>query len=380
MTHLAIHDALNAIDRRSRPYAFSAKAANGGASPEAAVAAAAHDVLVPCSTRSPHRSRRRAARRAPRASKRTTRRRSPPFRTVGQGPGDQSERPPPRRPRPARRGRRGHAAGRHGLPAGHESRRVPLHTRDPVRVRTRLGGRHAVRAARQLAVPSRPARRGDVEEVHGRIRRGEAARRRRRHHAQRPHRRANRDRPLLGRELPAAVNRIARTVSTEQRLDCGSRRACSACSTWRWPTAMSARSTPNDYNYWRPVTAIQAADTDGNPDTSADPTWTPLGRLHRSRTTTPLTASKAEPPPGSSRASSAPTALLHNLQPDPAARKHLPRFVAGCAPRTASPKPPRRTENRASSSASTSAGPSSKGSTTEARSATERHRFLRLAH
>ncbi len=30
------------------------------------------------------------------------------------------------------------------------------------------------------------------------------------------------------------------------------------------------------YNYWRPITAIRAAATDGNPDTSADPTWTPL--------------------------------------------------------------------------------------------------------
>jgi ASC-1-like (ASCH) protein len=30
------------------------------------------------------------------------------------------------------------------------------------------------------------------------------------------------------------------------------------------------------YNYWRPVTAIQLAETDGNPDTEADLTWTPL--------------------------------------------------------------------------------------------------------
>src|SRR5437764_14216440 len=30
------------------------------------------------------------------------------------------------------------------------------------------------------------------------------------------------------------------------------------------------------YNLWRPVTAIRAADTDGNPDTAADTTWTPL--------------------------------------------------------------------------------------------------------
>ena len=32
----------------------------------------------------------------------------------------------------------------------------------------------------------------------------------------------------------------------------------------------------NHYNYWRPVTAIQTGDTDGNPDTTGDPTWTPL--------------------------------------------------------------------------------------------------------
>src|SRR5262245_26248184 len=45
MTHAAIHDALNAIDRRYKPYALDRRA-EPGASPEAAVAAAAHDVLV----------------------------------------------------------------------------------------------------------------------------------------------------------------------------------------------------------------------------------------------------------------------------------------------------------------------------------------------
>jgi PAP2 superfamily len=30
------------------------------------------------------------------------------------------------------------------------------------------------------------------------------------------------------------------------------------------------------WNFWRPVTAIREAATDGNPDTEADPTWTPL--------------------------------------------------------------------------------------------------------
>ncbi len=30
------------------------------------------------------------------------------------------------------------------------------------------------------------------------------------------------------------------------------------------------------YAFWRPITAIRAGDTDGNPNTEADPTWTPL--------------------------------------------------------------------------------------------------------
>jgi PAP2 superfamily protein/hemolysin type calcium-binding protein len=34
--------------------------------------------------------------------------------------------------------------------------------------------------------------------------------------------------------------------------------------------------TKYTYNFWRPVTAIRAADTDGNPDTLTDSTWTPL--------------------------------------------------------------------------------------------------------
>lgn len=47
MTHAAIHDTLNAIDRRYRPYALHLhKPATGAASPEAAVATAAHAVLV----------------------------------------------------------------------------------------------------------------------------------------------------------------------------------------------------------------------------------------------------------------------------------------------------------------------------------------------
>lgn len=40
--------------------------------------------------------------------------------------------------------------------------------------------------------------------------------------------------------------------------------------------AIAAWDAKYVYNYWRPVTAIRAADTDGNPDTVQDSTWTPL--------------------------------------------------------------------------------------------------------
>ena len=47
MMHVAIHDALNAIDRTSKPYAYHARNLAKGASPDAAVASAARNVLVP---------------------------------------------------------------------------------------------------------------------------------------------------------------------------------------------------------------------------------------------------------------------------------------------------------------------------------------------
>src|SRR5438105_4271116 len=45
ITFAAVHDALNGIDRRYTPYAFTLPV-TPGASPEAAVATAAHDVLL----------------------------------------------------------------------------------------------------------------------------------------------------------------------------------------------------------------------------------------------------------------------------------------------------------------------------------------------
>src|SRR5262249_30175314 len=42
-------------------------------------------------------------------------------------------------------------------------------------------------------------------------------------------------------------------------------------------TGIEAWDAKYQYDFWRPVTAIRAGDTDGNPLTIADPTWIPLG-------------------------------------------------------------------------------------------------------
>jgi hypothetical protein len=76
---------------------------------------------------------------------------------------------------------------------------------------------------------------------------------------------------------PLQWNRIARTVSAASGLN-------------RWENAqlfallnmaladgdVGTGETKYHYNYWRPQTAIQLAASDGNPDTIADPAWEPL--------------------------------------------------------------------------------------------------------
>ena len=48
----------------------------------------------------------------------------------------------------------------------------------------------------------------------------------------------------------------------------------------------------NHYNYWRPVTAIQNGDTDGNPDTLATRRGHRCAGRLRTRTTPPVTPLK----------------------------------------------------------------------------------------
>ena len=76
---------------------------------------------------------------------------------------------------------------------------------------------------------------------------------------------------------PLKWNRIARTVSADQGLDLWENARLFGLLNLALADGYIAMvDSKNHYNYWRPITAIQTGDTDGNPDTTGDPAWTPL--------------------------------------------------------------------------------------------------------
>ena len=278
MAHVAIHDALNAIDRRSRPYAFSARASRG-ASPDAAVAAAARDVLVALLNQLPAifppecgvagvasveadyaaalgaipdgRAKTRgievgkAAAAAILALRAADGADTPLIVTdypQGTNPGEY--RFTPGTPFAFAPGwgdvtpfvLRDSSQFRPGPPYAVTSRK---YTADFVEVK-RLGGDG-------ITTPS--ARTPEQTEI-----------------------------ALFWLESsPLQWNRIARTVSATTRLDLWEQaRLYGLLNVALADGYIGSFDTKYHYNYWRPVTAIQTADSDGNPSTSADPTWTPL--------------------------------------------------------------------------------------------------------
>ena len=174
---------------------------------------------------------------------------------------------------------------------------------------------------------------------------------------------------------PLQWNRIARTVSADTGLDLWEQaRLFGLLNMALADGYVGSFETKYHYNYWRPVTAIQTADTDGNPrhqrrpelDAAGADTSDPRLRLGAQRRRW--------------RGGQGPEAVLRHrphrlcdLQPDAAGRKHVRRHDRrSCAATPASPRRPRRTDSRASSSASTSARRSRKGSSTAPRSAIAR--------
>ena len=76
---------------------------------------------------------------------------------------------------------------------------------------------------------------------------------------------------------PQGWNRIARTVSAQQGVDLWENARLFGLLNLASADAYIADfENKYFYEFWRPITAIRAADTDGNPDTAADPTWDSL--------------------------------------------------------------------------------------------------------
>ncbi len=280
MTHVAIHDALNAIDRRSRPYAYDARAGRG-ASPDAAVAAAARDVLVPVlgelsknlvpqkcvddavagveadyvaalSALPGGRAKTRgvAVGRAAAAailSLRSTD--GAQALLVGDDQYPQGTLPGVYRFTP-------------GTPfafAPKLGKLTPFVLRDSSQFLP--GPPHAVTDRRYTADFNQVKRLGGDDLTTPSARtpdQTEIA-------------------EFWVESAPLQWNRIARKVARDTRLDAWKQaRLFGLLNMAMTDGYIGSFQAKYQYNYWRPVTAIRAAATDGNPDTVADPDWTPL--------------------------------------------------------------------------------------------------------
>lgn len=78
-------------------------------------------------------------------------------------------------------------------------------------------------------------------------------------------------------DAPLQWNRIARSLATDRKLD-----PWQSAQLLAWLNVAQADGYIASFNakyyykFWRPETAIHLADSDGNPETTGDPTWTPL--------------------------------------------------------------------------------------------------------
>jgi hypothetical protein len=274
--HLAVHDAVNAIDRRSRPYAFATRRRLPGASLDAAVAAAARDALVTLLQQLPA----PFSDCAPAAVASVESDYATALAAIADGPakneGIQLGRAAAATILAIRTGdgadtplfdtayRQGTAPGEYRFTPGFSFAFAPgwadvrpFALRDSAQFRA--GAPYAVTTKRYAA---------DVAEVKHLGGDGITT----------PSARTAEQTAIAHFWLessPLQWNRIARTVGA--RLDPWQQaRLFGLLNMAMADGYVGSFETKYLYNYWRPVTAIREADSDGNPNTSADPTWTPL--------------------------------------------------------------------------------------------------------
>jgi hypothetical protein len=279
MSHVAIHDALNAIDRRFEPYAYTARAPRR-TSADAAVAAAAHDVLVPVlqqlSTLTPPACIDAAVAGVERdyaAALSAVRDGRAKARGVAVGRGAAAAILALR----ARDGAQEVLVGDPAYPEGtlpgeyrftpgtpfafapRLGKLTPFVMRDGAQFRP--GPPYAVTDPRYTADYNEVARLGGDGVTTPSDRTA--------------------DETEIARfwleSSPLQWNRIARTVSAQAGLDAWEEaRLLGLLNMSLIDGYVGSFEAKYHYGYWRPVTAIRLAATDGNPGTTADPSWSPL--------------------------------------------------------------------------------------------------------
>src|SRR5262245_38041934 len=260
MTHAAIHDALNAIDRRYNPYALD-RLAEPGASPEAAVAAAAHDVLVAqlpaqkttldaayasslagimdgaAKTRGVAIGQAAAA--AILASRSADGSTAPMPYTPGTGPGIWQPTPPALLPA--------------ALPGWGQV--TPFALASGGQFRPARPVFFDLTSAEYAADYKEEKTIGDVNSTTRTAEQSEIAR-------------------FWYEASPFGWNRVARNVLAKNSLDLWQSARLFALLNFAMADGFIAGfEAKYFYNFWRPVTAIRAGGTDDNPDTVADPAW-----------------------------------------------------------------------------------------------------------
>ncbi len=130
------------------------------------------------------------------------------------------------------------------------------------------------------AVPPGGPARARQRRVRGRLQRGQGPGQRQPARPGRTSRRRSPSSGTTGSARPSPLgywNKIAQAVATEQGLSLVSEARLFALLNIATADALiSCWDAKYAYNFWRPVTAIRAADTDGNPGTEPDSSWTPL--------------------------------------------------------------------------------------------------------
>jgi hypothetical protein len=262
MTHAAVHDALNAIDRRYQPYVFETQT-NSDASPDAAVAAAAHDVLIHELPLTQHPlldaaytnslsgipdgaaknagiAIGQAAAAAIIALRSTDGSDAPMPYTPGSGPGVWIPTPPAFLP--AVLPGWGNVTP-FALNSGAQFRMNPPNFFD-LTSKKYTADYNEVKSIGEVNSLSRTAEQSQIAQ-------------------------------FWYEASAQGWNRITRIVSAQENLDLWENARLFGLMNFALADGYIANfDAKYVYNFWRPVTAIQAGDTDGNDDTVADPGWT----------------------------------------------------------------------------------------------------------